>query len=302
MISPLRPGDCIALIAPSSPFDVDKLHQASTILTHRGYRLAPGRAIVQRQGYLAGTEAERANDLILAISNPDVSAVICIRGGFGSSRLLPWLPFSAIRKTPKIFLGHSDITFLHAALWTKARWVTFHGPNLIDMVDSPDNMEDVLSALSNRREFSWTVEEHHVLRPGTASGTLLGGNLTCLCHLLGTPYFPDMSGALLLLEDRGEAVYRLDRLLTQLKLAGVFDQIRGLILGRFHHCDDPPKIRDMVHDQVKCYSFPVVTDLPFGHDAPNQVIPLGASFVLNTYEGTFRLISDFGWRISNCKT
>ena len=159
-------------------------------------------------------------------------------------------------------------------------------------------MENVLSALSDRHEFSWTVEEHHILRHGTASGTLLGGNLTCLCHLLGTPYFPDLSGALLLLEDRGEAVYRLDRLFTQLKLAGVFDQIRGLILGRFHDCDDPRKIRDMVQDQVKCYSFPVVADLPFGHDAPNQVIPLGASFVLNTYEGTFRMISDFGWRIS----
>ena len=292
MISPLRPGDRIALVAPSSSFDVEKFHRARDILESKGYQPAAGRSIFQRRGYLAGTETERAEDLIQAISNPDVSAVICIRGGFGSSRILPWLPFSVLRKTPKIFLGYSDATFLHLAFHAQMGWTTFHGPSLIEMVDFPEKMSNVLNALSGVRDFSWQIENHQILRQGMATGTLLGGNLTCLCHLLGTPYFPDTKGALLLLEDRGEVLYRLDRILTQLKLAGVLDQIGGLILGHFHECGEAQKIWDMVLDQVKYYSFPVVADLPFGHGSPNQVIPLGSPFMLNTFDRIFKAMKD----------
>ena len=298
MISPLRTGDCLALVAPASPFSPEKFDTACGILKGRGYRLAPGKHIFRKLGYLAGTEAERAEDLIHAVTNPDVSAIISIRGGFGSSRLLPWLPFSILQKYPKIFVGYSDTTCLHLALLAKTRWITFHGPNLIDLADFPESVTNVVGALSGHDTFSWRVDGSHVLQDGVTSGKLVGGNLTCLCHLLGTPYFPDLKGALLLLEDRGEALYRLDRLLTQLKLAGMLDQIGGLILGHFHECDEPRKVKNMVQEQVRSYSFPVVADLPFGHGSPNQVIPLGASFLLNTFEGTLKLISDFGFRIS----
>ncbi len=159
MISPLRPGDCIALVAPSSPFAPEKFEIAGRVLESRGYRLAPGKHIFRKLGYLAGAEAERAEDLIYAFTNPDVSAVICIRGGFGSSRLLPWLPFSALQKSPKIFMGYSDATCLHLALWARTRQVTFHGPNLIDMADFPECVENIVSALSGRHEFSWRVAE-----------------------------------------------------------------------------------------------------------------------------------------------
>jgi len=299
MISPLQTGDRIALVAPASPFASEKHEIACRLLESRGYVLAPGNHLFRKLGYLAGTEAERAEDLIHAITNPDVAAIICSRGGFGSSRLLPWLPFAIIQKSPKIFLGYSDITCLHLALWANARWITFHGPNLIDMADHPESVDHVVSALSGHHEFSWEIDGSQVLRHGIASGTLLGGNLSVLCHLLGTPYFPNLEGALLLLEDRGEALYRLDRLLTQLKLAGVLNRIGGLILGHFHECDDPLKVRSMVLEQVRPYAFPVVAGLPFGHGSPNQVIPLGASFVLNTFEGTFKMVSDFGFRISD---
>jgi muramoyltetrapeptide carboxypeptidase len=167
------------------------------------------------------------------------------------------------------------------------------------MADFPECVENIVSALSGCREFSWEVAESQVLRRGLVSGTLLGGNLTCLCQLLGTPYFPDLKRALLLLEDRGEALYRLDRLLTHLKLAGVLDQVGGLILGHFHECDDPGKVRDLVMEQTRGYSFPVVADLPFGHGSPNEVIPLGCSFLLDTFEGSLRVISDFGFQISD---
>ncbi len=298
MIRPLRPGDCIALVAPSSPFETEKYHRAAGMLQDLGYRLAPGKSIFLKRGYLAGTEAERAEDLIHAVSDPDVSAILCIRGGFGSGRLLPWLPFSIFQATPKLFLGYSDTTFLHLAFQTRSRWITFHGPNLIDMAEAPDSMNEVVSALSGGRKFSWPIEESHVLRHGIAAGTLLGGNLTCLCHLLGTPCFPDLKGALLLLEDRGEALYRLDRLFTQLKLAGALSQIAGLILGHFSECDDSQKIRDLILDLVRDFPFPVVAGLPFGHGAPNEVIPLGPSFQLNTFERSLKLTSDFGFQIA----
>jgi muramoyltetrapeptide carboxypeptidase len=291
MINPLRPGDSIALVAPSSPFPFEKFEAACRVLEGQGYRLAPGRHILRQRGYLAGTEAERAKDLIDAVTNPEVSAVFCIRGGFGSSRLLPWLPFSTLPQSPKIFLGYSDTTCLHLGFWAKRRWITFHGPNVIDLADFPECVTKVLSALSGSHEFAWHLEDHHILRSGAASGTLLGGNLTCLCHLLGSAYFPDLRDALLLLEDRGEALYRLDRLLTQLKLAGVFEHLRGLVLGHFNDCDEPRKVREMVLEQVKDYSFPVVADLPFGHGLPNDVVPLGSKFELNTFGGIFKAAS-----------
>lgn len=290
MISPLQPGNQIALLAPSSPFERDPFERACRTLENQGYRLAQGKSIFQKLGFLAGTEAERAEDLSHAITTPEVAAIICIRGGYGSSRLLPWLPFAVLRHSPKIFLGYSDTTFLHLAFWHKMGWTTFHGPNLIDLVDLPEGMDGVLQALSGHREFSWHVEDRQVLKPGLATGPFLGGNLTCLCHLLGTPYFPDLKGALLLLEDRGEAPYRLDRLLTQLKLAGVLDELGGLLLGHFQECGDPRQVGEIVLDQVRSCSFPVLAGLPFGHGSPNEVVPLGTPFTLNTFEGTFKIV------------
>lgn len=289
MIDPLRPGDGVALVAPSSPFEVEQYRRASSLLETRGYRLIPGTNIFEARGYLAGVEAGRAEDLIRSITSPDISAIICIRGGFGSSRLLPWLPFSALRNSPKLFLGYSDATFLHLAFWNKMGWTTFHGPNLIDMIEVPERMDLVLSALSGELDFSWRLEGRQLLRPGTATGTLLGGNLTCLCHLLGTPYFPNLEGSLLLLEDRGEALYRLDRMVTQLRLAGVFDQIRGLLLGQFLDCGDPENVTEMMLDQARHYSFPIIADLPFGHGPTNQVVPLGTPFTINTFQGTLKV-------------
>jgi muramoyltetrapeptide carboxypeptidase len=290
MMNPLQPGDCIALVAPSSPFEIEKYSRASSILVELGYRVAPGKNVLRREGYLAGTDVERVEDLVRAIVDPSITAVICIRGGFGSSRLLHHLPFSTLKQNHKIFLGYSDTTCLHLAFWTRNRWTTFHGPNLIDMVDSPDHLDGVLSALSGSRAFSWSLDDQQILRPGVASGPMLGGNLSCLCHLLGTNYCPDFRGALLLVEDRGEALYRLDRLVTQLQLAGVLDQIAGLILGQFHECEEHHRIRDMVFDHVRYHSFPVIADLPFGHGSANQVIPLGAQFLLNTYEKSLKIL------------
>lgn len=285
-LEPLRPNDTIAVVAPASPFDEDQFHQACALLEDRGYRVQPGASVLRRQGYLAGTEAERSTDLTEAFCSPEVQAVIAARGGYGSSRLLPWLSFARLQPFSKIFLGHSDITFLHAAFRSRMSWMTFHGPNLLDLANGPQHLDQVLLALSGTRPFGWSFENEQIIQEGSASGPLVGGNLTCLVHLLGTPYLPPLAGAILLLEDRAEAPYRIDRMLNHLRLAGVLDQIGGVLLGSFEECGDPEALRDLFSETFKPYSIPVVDGFPAGHGDSNQVVPLGAPAVMDTREGT----------------
>jgi muramoyltetrapeptide carboxypeptidase len=285
--APLRPGDRIALVAPASPFAVEHYTAACAALELAGFQPVPGKHVLQRRGYLAGSEVERAQDLIDAIVDPAIAAVVCIRGGYGSGRLLPWLPFASLKQHPKIFLGYSDITFLHLAFWQEMQWVTFHGPNLVDPNDAdPIRCAQVLTGLRGEHPFVWELNSAHVLRAGVASGVLLGGNLTCLGHLTMTPYFPDLQGALLLIEDCNEQLYRLDRVLSHLRLAGIFHKISGLVLGQFRGCGEPQQLLAMVEEQVKSFDFPVVAGLPFGHGVQNDLLPLGITYSLNTYEGT----------------
>jgi len=289
-LSPLRPGDVIALVAPSSHFDTDRFRQARQHLDDSGFQVACGRHIFRRQRYLAGSEAERTEDLVWAFSDPSVKAVLAVRGGYGSSRLLSLLPFEQIAEHPKIFMGYSDITFLHLALRSHTPWATFHGPNLLDLNGTEDRWQRALRALTGEDSFEWPLGSARILRHGKALGPVVGGNLTCLAHLLGTPFFPSMDGALLLIEDCREALYRLDRLLTQLRLAGVLDRLGGLLLGQFTDCGDVEAILDMTEDLIAPYTFPVVANLPFGHGLENQVIPLGTPFALDTHRGTLRAL------------
>jgi len=290
ILKPVGPGGAIALIAPSSPFDAGLYEKGRAILEEAGYRTVPGNSIFEVEGYLAGSDLQRARDLTDALLDPDIAALICIRGGYGSGRLLPWLPFSTLRKTPKIFLGHSDITFLHLAFLSQMGWVTLHGPNLGGMAELPERVENVLRVLSGTNEFAWRLEPEQVLRHGKATGPVIGGNLTCLAHLIGTPYLPDLTGALLLVEDCGEALYRLDRILCHLKLAGILQRLGGILLGEFEKCAENGKICQMVMDHVRFFDFPVVHELPFGHGRRNEVIPLGAPFLLDTHGSILRIL------------
>ncbi len=288
----LRPGGTIALIAPSSPFDTDLYEKGRQILLHAGYRTAPGKSVFNKKAYLAGSDIERVRDLTDAVLDPRIDALICIRGGYGSGRLLPWLHFPNFRQHPKILIGHSDITFMHLALISQAGWTTFLGPNLSGMSESPERAQSVLDALAGKATYNWPLEPEQVLRHGYATGPLIGGNLTCLTHLVGTPYLPNMAGALLLLEDCKEALYRIDRMLNHLKLAGVLPVLGGLLLGEFTDCAKHSEICGMVMEHAAMYNFPVVCSLPFGHGPRNDVIPLGAPFVLDTrHERTLRVLN-----------
>ncbi len=290
MLKPLSSGDTIALVAPSSPFEEEKFEKARASIEACGYKLSAGAHVFNRKNYLAGTEAERAADLIEAICSPDISAIMCVRGGYGSGRLLPWLPFSKLESKAKILLGFSDITFLHLAFASRMEWVTFHGPNFLDLGEDSKRCERVLKALEDEASFSWAIQDNDIWREGSVRGRIIGGNLTCLTHLIGSPYFPDLRGALLLIEDCNEAPYRLDRMFTHLKLAGILDQIGGMILGRFKDCGEDAILRDMVMDLLSSYRFPIVAGLPFGHIPENETVPFGIPFELNTYDCRLRAL------------
>ncbi|MGA3113581.1 MAG: LD-carboxypeptidase [Syntrophobacteraceae bacterium] len=286
----LRPGSCVALVAPASPFKTDTYEKGVQILRNAGYEVVPGKNIFKKQSYLAGTDLDRLQDLTEAVMDPKIEAIICIRGGYGSGRLLPQIPFSSFRRNPKIFIGHSDITFLHFGLMSKAGWTTFHGPNLTGMSEAPQRAESVLKVLSGEASYEWRFDREQIVRPGSVKGRVLGGNLSCFVHLLGTPYIPDMSGALLLIEDSGEALYRLDRMMNHLKLAGILPLLGAILLGEFTACAENDDVCRMVMDHVTEYDFPVVQGLPFGHGSRNEVIPFGAPFVLDTDERMLRIL------------
>ncbi|WP_448383957.1 S66 peptidase family protein [Desulfosoma sp.] len=284
----LHPGMTIALSAPAGTFPEDAVAKVSACLEQLGYRVRLGRHVFRRDRYLAGEDALRAQDLWQALEDPTVDAVFCLRGGYGSSRLLTRLPFCDMKGPCKIFLGYSDVTFLHAALGTLAGWITFHGPNAVEWVEHPADCAHTLAFLEGRKAFSWPFEQPQILHDGRASGPLVGGNLTCLTHLLGTPWAPNFHGSLLFLEDKNEAPYRIDRMLVHLALAGVFHAVKAVVCGPFVGCGDPDEIRTLFADHVLPYGIPVVMDLPFGHDRWNHVLPLGVTYRLDTATQSFQ--------------
>src|SRR5271169_3803848 len=171
----LGQGSSVALVAPASPFEADLYEKGVQILRNAGYEVVPGKNIFNKQSYLAGTDLERLQDLTEAVLDPKIEAIICIRGGYGSGRLLTQIPFSTFRLNPKLFIGHSDITFLHLGLMSCAGWTTFHGPNLTGMGEAPQRAQSVLSVLSGEASYQWAMEPEQVLKPGFATGRVLGG-------------------------------------------------------------------------------------------------------------------------------
>jgi len=239
---PLAAGDTVALITPatyvSSP---DALQLARRTVEYLGLKWKPGRNLGKRAGYLGGSIEERVADLHEAFLDPDVKAVLCTRGGYGSAMLLDRIDFDLIRNHPKIFVGYSDITALHMGIHQKSKIITFHGPMALAGF-SDYTLEHFkralfdprpLGALSNPPEARAFRPKHptRTLRGGRATGALIGGNLTLIASTMGTPWEIQTDGKLLFLEDVGEEPYSMDRMLTQLRLAGKFRNIAGLILG-----------------------------------------------------------------------
>jgi muramoyltetrapeptide carboxypeptidase len=286
----LAVGDTLGLVAPASPPDQpEKIEEAIARLIDQGFRIKHGKHANERDGYLAGTDEERAEDLNAMFADPDVQGIFAVRGGYGSCRILPLVDYAAIRANPKPFIGYSDITALHHAILVKAGLVTFHGPNAREAF-LPGNaaafhrlfLEPVISGAFSLFERSDDLPVKTVV-PGRVRGRLLGGNMTCLLRLLGTPYAPDFRGAILFLEDIGEKAYRIDGLFTHLRLAGALAHLGGLILGRFDYTgpEERARIEACLQCEAEHIGVPCVSGAPIGHFPEQIIVPIGVEAELN---------------------
>jgi muramoyltetrapeptide carboxypeptidase len=271
------------------------LDGAIAYLEKSDYQIKLGAHLRHKRHYLAGTDADRGSDLMTAFSDSSVQAIFCVRGGYGSTRLLDRLDYELIQRNPKIVVGFSDTTGLHLALYARSGLVGFTGA--LAAIDLCSPQPDPFTTASLWRAITCTdplgpmpldQDGITVIRPGRASGPLVGGCLSLLVSLLGTPYMPPLDGALLFLEDIGEAPYRIDRMLNHLRLAGVWSQLNGLILGQFKDCFTPenasssPSLEELISTWDNELDIPIISGIPYGHFSRRLVLPLGVQALLNT--------------------
>ncbi|MFF9867393.1 LD-carboxypeptidase [Streptomyces sp. NPDC013953] len=288
----LRPGDRVAVVAPSGPVPEERLRAGVDVL--RGWDLDPVVAphVLDRHlGHLAGDDAARARDLTEAWCDPDVAGVICARGGFGAQRMADLADWTAMRAAgPKVFVGYSDVTALHEAFAVRMGLATLHGPMAAAVTFLKDaRTQESLRATLFTPEAVRTLGEPTArpLVPGRARGVTFGGCLSLLAAELGTPHArPSSRGGLLLLEDVGEEPYRLDRALTQLLRAGRLDGVAGVALGSWAECGPYEEVRATLLDRLGGLGVPVVEELGFGHGPTNLTVPLGVPAVLDADAGT----------------
>ncbi|OGR33341.1 MAG: hypothetical protein A3J80_11770, partial [Desulfobacula sp. RIFOXYB2_FULL_45_6] len=227
----LKPGDTIGVCAPSGRFDTETFNSGINVLKTLGFQVELPETIFQKKRYLAGDDVSRAETLNRLFSDPGINAVICARGGFGALRMLNYMNWEMIRKNPKPFIGYSDITAILMSIINETGMPVIHGPNVVSLATADEKtLDSFANSLSGLKE---TIEmpSARIIREGVGTGILKGGNLATLSHLLGTRFQPDFSGAVLFFEDTGEPAYKIDRMLTQMKMAGVFNKIRGVITG-----------------------------------------------------------------------
>jgi muramoyltetrapeptide carboxypeptidase len=278
----LKPGAVIGIAAPASPFDRESFDRGVQVLRGMGFETVIPDGLSAVHGYLAGPDEMRAEVLQRLFEDERIDAVACARGGYGSMRILPLLDYDRIAAHPKIFIGFSDATALLSAITGSCGFAAFHGPVVTTLADATDSTRmALLSAIASDAPLVLSPPSAVTLRSGRATGVVCGGNLTTLCHLLGTPYRPSFRNRIMFLEDRGEAAYRIDRMLTQLKLSGCLEGIRGLILGSFINCGSDREIFEMVLDRFSDASVPILAGLPAGHTEPNLTLPLGIEAVLD---------------------
>jgi muramoyltetrapeptide carboxypeptidase len=303
----LKAGDRVGLIEPAG-FTEDRFDLAMVLDTIRAMGLVPRPAphVLKRYGYLAGSDQDRAADINAMYADRDVRALFAVRGGWGCARVLPYLDWDVIRANPKLLVGFSDVTALHLAMAAKTACPTIHGPNAANSWGAlswdsfrrlafagetptwrtPPASEDRLAPRSGIRTF----------RPGTASGRLLGGNLATLAALVGTPYLPDFTGTILFIEETGEAEYRLDRMLTQLGLAGILGKLAGVVFGQCTHCSgEEPNYSGFTVSEVLDQHFtplgvPAFQGALFGHIANQFSMPVGIRAEIDAEAGTIAML------------
>ena len=295
----LKPGDLVGMITPASnvPNEEESYAKLARNMESMGLKVRFGQNVRKHPGYIAGPEDGRLADLHAMFADPEVKGVFCIRGGYGSPQLLDGINYPLIRKNPKVFLGYSDITALHLAIHQQTGLVTFHGAAWNREL-TPFTMEHLKRVLFDASPSGKVpVAPDHSLKAlagGKAQGRITGGNLSLIATLLGTPYEIDTRGAILCVEDVGEDPYRIDRMFTQLRLAGKLNGIAGLVWGECHNCIPktlPPyemtEVYARILSKLKC---PVLTGLRFGHTDDQVTLPYGVMASLDADQGELSLL------------
>jgi muramoyltetrapeptide carboxypeptidase len=289
----LPPGSLIGVVAPAGPMDAERLARVPALYQAFGYRCRLYPCCTPREGYLAGPDAARLADLHAALADPEMAAIHAVRGGYGCMRILDGVDTALLRAHPKLLIGYSDLTALHA-LWAREGLPTLHAPMSDMLLPGREADQAALFAALQRGLRAGDVLAPELdpggLRvPGRATGRLVGGNLSLVAALLGTPWAWRAEGAILFLEDVNEELYRVDRLLTQLRLAGVFSAVAGFVLGSFTEATSPQVLlREMLGPLGK----PILGGWPTGHGTPNRPLPLGVLVELDATAGRVTLLQD----------
>ncbi len=303
----LRPGDTVGLINPAGALDEKSdLEIVKEIVVALGMRYVVGAHALDRYGYLAGRDEDRAADVNAMFGDPSVRCVLAVRGGWGCNRILPFLDYEMITRNPKVVLGYSDITSLILALYARCNLVTFHGPVGISTWNqfSLDYFRRILfdgesvvmrNPAVKGDNLVQTKDRHLTITSGVTRGRLVGGNLSVLTAMVGSTFLPDWKGAILFLEDDGEKIYRVDRMFTQLKLAGILGQLSGLVVGKCTGCEPGEgygslTLEEVLRDHVGTLGIPAWSGAMIGHIENKFTVPLGVEAEINAAEGTIRML------------
>ena len=284
----LSKGDTIGIVCPGGFLPMDKALTCIHVLTEWGFKVKAGSTLGTQLNYFSGTDDERLEDLQQMLDDESVDAILCGRGGYGTGRIIDRLNFKKFRKNPKWIIGYSDITLLHSHIFSRFKIASLHSPMAAAFNDDEYKNEYVqsLQIVLKGEKPKYTCEVNPYNNTGAASGKLVGGNLSLLAHLACTPSDINTSGKILFLEDVGEYIYNLDRMLYQLKRSGKFDELQGLIIGGFTEVKDTvipfgKEVYEVIYDVIKEYGYPVCFKFPVGHTRENYVLKIGAQYKLH---------------------
>lgn len=277
---PLKKGDTIGVAAPSARFDDKRLNLGIDCLKDLGFQVHVPRAIFGEKRYLAGEDTSRAAVVNELFADPGIKGIITARGGFGAMRILDYLDWELIRKNPKLVVGFSDATALLNAMIQHTQLAVVHGPNLVSLAKGePGTISSFYRAITAFPE-DISISQGQCLEPGEARGKLVGGNMATITHLIGTQFQPDFRGGVLFLEDVGEPAYKIDRMLSQMKMAGLLEGVTGVITGSFDNCENQDYIPGILSEIFE--GIPLLMGLTSGHGNINLSLTMGLEVVLDT--------------------
>jgi muramoyltetrapeptide carboxypeptidase len=293
----LQPGDTIGMVCPAGYMPFEKAQTCINTLQQWGYKVKIGKTLGSRHNYFSGTDDERLLDLQTMLDDAAVKAILCGRGGYGLSRIIDRIDFSQFKQNPKWIIGYSDITILHAHLYSNVYTASLHSPMAAAFNDggAENIFIQALRKILGGGQTQYTIGPHAFNRQGIADGVLIGGNLSLIAHLVGSASVVDMAGKILFFEDVGEYIYNVDRMLLQLKRAGMLDKLAGIIVGSFTEMKDTlipfgQQVYEIIFDKIKEYHYPVCFNFPVGHTENNYPLVHGAVHKLSVEEDKVTLV------------